>query len=92
MYSRFNRSVSVAELYKMKDTIEIHEQGGAGRMIHLAPALRKPVMDGDQEDSEVSNSIRLQFHNQGLLVIVIVGFKRAYPSTYCLMQGRWFFL
>ena len=59
--------MSVAELYKMKDTIEIHEQGGAGRMIHLAPALRKPVMDGDQEDSEVSNSIRVQFHNQGVL-------------------------
>ncbi|XP_053388921.1 meiosis regulator and mRNA stability factor 1-like [Mercenaria mercenaria] len=54
---RFNRSVSVAELYKMKDTIEIREQGGAGRMIHLAPELRKPDQPKDTEDGEVQEII-----------------------------------
>lgn len=50
---RYNRSVSVSELYQMKDTIEINEQGGAGRMIHLAPALKKTVPIEEQEDPEV---------------------------------------
>ncbi|XP_060583297.1 meiosis regulator and mRNA stability factor 1-like isoform X2 [Ruditapes philippinarum] len=54
---RFNRSVSVAELYKMKDTIEIREQGGAGRMIHLAPELRKTEQPNDTEDGEVQEII-----------------------------------
>ena len=53
-YTRFNRSVSVSELYKMRDTIEIVEKGGAGRMIHLAPGLKKPKPDTPNvEDSEV---------------------------------------
>ena len=37
----------------MKDTIEIREQGGAGRMIHLAPELRKAEQPKDTEDGEV---------------------------------------
>ncbi|XP_052266236.1 meiosis regulator and mRNA stability factor 1-like isoform X2 [Dreissena polymorpha] len=51
---RFNRSVSVSELYKMKDTIEINEKGGAGRMIHLAPGLKKASpTEKTSENSEV---------------------------------------
>ncbi|XP_048760043.2 meiosis regulator and mRNA stability factor 1-like isoform X2 [Ostrea edulis] len=33
---RYHRTISVSELYKMRDTIEIKEQGGAGRMVYLA--------------------------------------------------------
>jgi hypothetical protein len=41
----------------MKDTIEIREQGGAGRMIHLAPELRKTEQPNDTEDGEVCDTI-----------------------------------
>ncbi|KAL5019265.1 hypothetical protein ScPMuIL_004987 [Solemya velum] len=50
---RYHRSISVSELYKMKDTIEIREQGGAGRMVFLVPGIHAPTPE-DNIDVEVS--------------------------------------
>ncbi|KAK3091075.1 hypothetical protein FSP39_016962 [Pinctada imbricata] len=53
---RYHRSISVSELYKMRDTIDIREQGGAGRMVYLAnsPQSTSPNLEGqDAEGSEI---------------------------------------
>ncbi len=57
---RFHRNISVSELYKMKDTVEIEEQGGAGRMVALIPNLRKSPLQHDptMSDQEVSNPLQ----------------------------------
>lgn len=57
-FKRYHRSISVSELYKMKDTIEIREQGGAGRMVFLVPGIHAPTPE-DNIDVEVSTSYKL---------------------------------
>ncbi|XP_071106106.1 meiosis regulator and mRNA stability factor 1-like [Haliotis cracherodii] len=49
---RYHRSISVSELYKMRDTLDIREQGGAGRMVYLAPVLAKPPTPLEASDTE----------------------------------------
>jgi hypothetical protein len=36
MLCRYHKSVSVSDLYKMKDVVEILDRGGAGRLVRLA--------------------------------------------------------
>ncbi|KAK7501530.1 hypothetical protein BaRGS_00007334 [Batillaria attramentaria] len=36
---RFHKSVSVSDLYKMKDVVEIIDRGGTGRMVRLSPGV-----------------------------------------------------
>ncbi|XP_061175452.1 meiosis regulator and mRNA stability factor 1-like isoform X2 [Saccostrea echinata] len=55
---RYHRTISVSELYKMRDTIEIREQGGAGRMVYLAnsspPLSTTPCSEpGDGDMTEI---------------------------------------
>ena len=45
--------MSVAELYRIGDTIEIREQGGAGRMVSLHPSLQRTPTPEEGTDSEV---------------------------------------
>jgi len=51
---RYHRSISVSELYKMRDIIEIREQGGAGRMVYLASSLHNTTTTNETADGEVS--------------------------------------
>nr|XP_022317028.1 meiosis regulator and mRNA stability factor 1-like [Crassostrea virginica] len=53
---RYHRTISVSELYKMRDTIEIKEQGGAGRMVYLANSYPPPstTPSSDPGDGDVS--------------------------------------
>lgn len=58
IFLRYHRTISVSELYKMRDTIEIREQGGAGRMVYLAnsypPTSTTPTSDsGDGDVNEI---------------------------------------
>lgn len=39
LFCRFYRTISVSELYHMKDTVEIKEQSGKGRMVCLQTTL-----------------------------------------------------
>ena len=48
--------MSVAELYRIGDTIEIREQGGAGRMVSLHPSLQRTPTPEEGTDSEVRNN------------------------------------
>ncbi|KAL3876190.1 hypothetical protein ACJMK2_034060, partial [Sinanodonta woodiana] len=49
---RYHRSISVAELYKMRDLLEIKEQGGAGRMVFLLQESSTSFMHSDSPDVE----------------------------------------
>lgn len=40
--SRFHKTVSVSDIYKMRDTIQIQENGGAGRWVKLHPGICTP--------------------------------------------------
>ncbi|CAL1526310.1 unnamed protein product [Lymnaea stagnalis] len=53
---RFHKAVSVSDIYKMRDTIQILETGGAGRWVKLHPGIRRsptPILGFDGEPSEV---------------------------------------
>ena len=54
MLFRYHRSISVSDLYKMRDVIEIREQGGSGRMVYLSSVLQlTPTPPIDIEGPEV---------------------------------------
>ncbi|KAI8797405.1 meiosis arrest female protein 1 [Biomphalaria glabrata] len=53
---RFHKSVSVSDIYKMRDIIQVIESGGAGRWVKLQPGICRsptPVQNADGELSEV---------------------------------------
>ncbi|OWF50825.1 meiosis arrest female protein 1 homolog isoform X2 [Mizuhopecten yessoensis] len=50
---RYHRSISVSELYKMRDVIDIREQGGAGRMVYLASRPQQTTPNTEIADGEV---------------------------------------
>ncbi|KAK3579545.1 hypothetical protein CHS0354_028381 [Potamilus streckersoni] len=50
---RYHRSISVAELYKMRDLLEIKEQGGAGRMVFLLQESSTSFSHSDSPDVEL---------------------------------------
>lgn len=53
---RFHKAVSVSDIYKMRDTIQILEAGGAGRWVKLHPGIRRsptPISGFDGEPCEV---------------------------------------
>ena len=50
---RYHKSISVAELYKINDTIEIREQGGAGRMVYLLSSPQRTPSPEEGTDTEV---------------------------------------
>ena len=50
---RFHRSISVSELYKLKDTVDIQDEVGAGRMVSLSSAIRNSPVNQDPNDEEV---------------------------------------
>ncbi|XP_033736360.1 meiosis regulator and mRNA stability factor 1-like isoform X2 [Pecten maximus] len=50
---RYHRSISVSELYKMRDVIDIREQGGAGRMVYLASRPQQDTPTSEIADGEV---------------------------------------
>ena len=50
---RYHKSISVAELYKINDTIEIREQGGAGRMVFLLSSPQRTPSPEEGTDTEV---------------------------------------
>ncbi|XP_060076534.1 meiosis regulator and mRNA stability factor 1-like [Ylistrum balloti] len=50
---RYHRSISVSELYKMRDVIDIREQGGAGRMVYLASHPQQDTPTTEIADGEV---------------------------------------
>ena len=51
--TRYHKTVSVAELYRIGDTIEIREQGGAGRMVYLLPSPQRTPSPEEGADIEV---------------------------------------
>ncbi|XP_052765793.1 meiosis regulator and mRNA stability factor 1-like isoform X2 [Mya arenaria] len=101
---RFNRSVSVSELYKMRDTIEIVEKGGAGRMIHLAPGLKRATPEpSNAEDTEVQqitevavchyhcpegSSMYKEAVNMSILPNVKVQLKTFAPQVHSLLMSH----
>ncbi|XP_069125542.1 meiosis regulator and mRNA stability factor 1-like [Argopecten irradians] len=50
---RYHRSISVSELYKMRDVIDIREQGGSGRMVYLASRPQQDTPTTEIADGEV---------------------------------------
>ena len=62
--TRYHKTVSVAELYRIGDTIEIREQGGAGRMVYLLPSPQRTPSPEEGTDTEVHNVLNL-FHSMG---------------------------
>ncbi|XP_064638971.1 meiosis regulator and mRNA stability factor 1-like isoform X2 [Lineus longissimus] len=50
---RFHQSVSVSELYQMKDVIEISDMEGSGRMVNLLHRYRDSPAPHDSSDIEV---------------------------------------
>eukprot|EP00106_Octopus_bimaculoides_P008516 XP_014775958.1 PREDICTED: meiosis arrest female protein 1-like isoform X2 [Octopus bimaculoides] len=50
---RHHRSITVSELYKMKGILEIREQGGAGRMVHLTASF----IASQKEDTKIQDSL-----------------------------------
>ncbi|XP_059145129.1 meiosis regulator and mRNA stability factor 1-like isoform X3 [Physella acuta] len=53
---RFHKTVSVSDIYKMRDTIQIVETSGAGRWVKLQPGVRRsptPTVTADGEVTEV---------------------------------------
>lgn len=53
---RFHQSVSVSELYQMKDVIEISDMEGSGRMVNLLHRYRDSPAPHDSSDIEVCMS------------------------------------
>ena len=67
---RYNKTISVSELHKISDTIEIREQGGAGRMVYLLPSSERTPSPEEGTDMEV------QFlHSKKLNVLEHFGVK-----------------
>ncbi|XP_064600287.1 meiosis regulator and mRNA stability factor 1-like isoform X2 [Liolophura sinensis] len=56
---RYHRSISVCELYKMKDIIDIREQGGAGRMVYLLEDVRSTPSPQDNADMEIQEILEV---------------------------------
>ncbi|XP_005112252.1 meiosis regulator and mRNA stability factor 1 [Aplysia californica] len=54
---RFHKTVSVSDIYKMRDTIHIQETGGAGRWVKLQPGIRRSPTPVQALDSEVPEVI-----------------------------------
>ncbi|GAB1598641.1 meiosis regulator and mRNA stability factor 1-like, partial [Argonauta hians] len=54
---RHHRSITLSELYKLKGIVEIREQGGAGRMVHLTSAF----ISSQKTDDEVQECLESSF-------------------------------
>ncbi|XP_013410407.1 meiosis regulator and mRNA stability factor 1 isoform X2 [Lingula anatina] len=50
---RYHRAISVSELFKLKDVVEIQDQDGPGRRVKLLPGLLHSPTLQDPEDAEV---------------------------------------
>jgi len=56
---RYHRNISVSELYRMRDTIHIQEQEGAGRMVILQPSLHgtPPSSEDPPQQEDNTNNV-----------------------------------
>lgn len=50
---RFHKTVSVSDVYKMRDTVHIVEMGGAGRWVKLLSDIRRSPMLVQNSEDEV---------------------------------------
>nr|KAG5709829.1 hypothetical protein BaRGS_032653 [Batillaria attramentaria] len=69
---RFHKSVSVSDLYKMKDVVEIIDRGGTGRMVRLSPGVcptPTPQLENAPETALVSISVEIKVSQIGTKVI-----------------------
>ena len=51
---RYHRTISVSELYRMRDTVEIEELGSTGRMVSLLPGASTSPAKDSGEDGQVA--------------------------------------
>ena len=56
---RFHKTVSVSDIYKMRDTIHIMEAGGGGRWVKLQPGIKRAPTPGQNAEGEVGFAIYL---------------------------------
>ncbi|GFO25751.1 meiosis arrest female protein 1 homolog, partial [Plakobranchus ocellatus] len=54
---RFHKTVSVSDVYKMRDTIQIMEVGGGGRWVKLQPGIRRTPTPTQNTDGEVIEAL-----------------------------------
>ena len=56
IYHRYHRTISVSELYRMRDTVEIEELGSTGRTVSLLPGASSSPLKDSLDDREVCKS------------------------------------
>ncbi|GFR91344.1 meiosis arrest female protein 1 homolog [Elysia marginata] len=54
---RFHKTVSVSDVYKMRDTIQIMEVGGGGRWVKLQPGIKRTPTPNQNADGEVIDAL-----------------------------------
>lgn len=54
---RFHKTVSVSDIYKMRDTIQIMEVGGGGRWVKLQPGIRRSPTPTQNNEGEVIDTL-----------------------------------
>ncbi|RUS91312.1 hypothetical protein EGW08_000926 [Elysia chlorotica] len=56
---RFHKTVSVSDIYKMRDTIQIMEVGGGGRWVKLQPGIKRTPTPNQTAEGEVIDALEL---------------------------------